>query len=73
MSTTLHQDNRWESEDKAALYGALLLLHTCPNCREDLAPYPIAADVWVCATCRESWHVPVNATFSYLNYQRVTA
>jgi ribosomal protein L37AE/L43A len=48
----------YEAMDKAALVGALLALYTCPRCRADLRPVPFCEDVWGCADCRETWHVP---------------
>ncbi len=50
--------NEYEAMDKAALHNALLALHTCPTCRNDLQPVAFSADVWGCAECRETWHLP---------------
>ena len=52
----------YEDADRAALYYALLALRTCPNCRGDLQPVALAADVYGCAKCKETWHLPPKHT-----------
>ena len=54
----MRTDNRFEDIDKAALHNALLNLHTCPNCRRNLQPVALFEDVWGCASCKETWHLP---------------
>lgn len=51
-------DNRFEALDKAALHNALLALHTCPHCRNDLLPVALVDHVFGCEQCRETWHIP---------------
>jgi len=56
----------YEATDKAALYQALLALHTCPHCRADLQPVALCADVWGCQGNGarphpvETWHIPAD-------------
>jgi hypothetical protein len=50
-------DNRFEDIDKAALHNALLALHTCPHCRDDLQPVNFLFDVYGCAKCKETWYI----------------
>jgi hypothetical protein len=52
---TTHAD-RYEAIDKAALYDALVALHTCPRCRADLQPVAFLEDTWGCAVCCETWY-----------------
>lgn len=49
----------YEATDKAALRQALLNLHTCPECRDDLRPVALFDQVWWCERCRESFYIPV--------------
>jgi ribosomal protein L37AE/L43A len=54
----MRTENRFEDIDRAALHNALLKLHVCVHCRRDLQPVALLADVWGCAHCRETWHIP---------------
>jgi len=54
----VRQNNRFEQIDKAALHNALLDLHTCPRCRDDLKPVALCEDVFGCQRCKETWHIP---------------
>lgn len=55
---TMSHVDKYETQDKAALKGALLALHICPQCRRDLQPVAFYSDVWGCVACHETWHLP---------------
>ena len=48
----------FEEIDKQALINALVKMHVCPNCRQDLLPVALFPNVWGCKTCKEAWFVP---------------
>ena len=58
----MRYDNPYSATDKAALSNALLAMGVCPNCRADLAVYPLADSVYICRPCKESWYLPKEET-----------
>jgi len=54
----MRPDSRFESVDRAALHNARLALRQCPHCARDIAPVALCEDVWGCAACKETWHLP---------------
>jgi hypothetical protein len=57
----MRSDNRFEEIDRAALSNALIKMHICPHCRNDLKPVAFFEDVWGCndkSHIMETWHIP---------------
>ena len=58
--TRMNHADRYEGQDKTALYNALLALKTCPHCRADLQPVALYDSVYGCNSGHplETWYIP---------------